>query len=125
MFAPKLITTGRWIARVAGTLLAMLFLVFFVGEGLSADDPAALLRLSPIEYLQFAAVGVMLIGAILAWWRELAGGALCIAGGLLFVAVESWADGQLSLVWFPIAFALIGAAFAAVSRLSPRPANRP
>lgn len=125
MFAPKLITTGRWMARVAGTLLVMLFLVIFIGEALGADDPSALLRLSTTEYLEFAAVGVMLTGAILAWWRELTGGALCIAGGLLFVAVESWADGQLSLVWFPVAFALIGAAFAVVSRLSPRPANRP
>lgn len=113
-----LITTGRWAARIIGTLLVVLFVVIFVGEVLSAGELSALLSLSATEALEFAAVVVMLAGAVLAWWRELAGGLLCIAGGGLFLAVESLSAGHLDLVWFPVAFALIGATFAAIGRQS-------
>jgi len=98
---------ARWIARGVGGLMVVLLLVFFIGEGLAGALP----RLTLAESLEIAACGLMAAGAVLGWWRERAGGILCIAGGAAFIIVESVSHGVLDLVWFPLVFAGAGALF--------------
>lgn len=86
MNTPKLSLWGLetlcWAARILGTLVVLLFLVFLVGEG-----PPRLSTLTALEKLLFVANGTMLRGLILAWkWRGL-GGALAQLGYLFFGAL--------------------------------------
>jgi hypothetical protein len=69
----------RWTARVLGTLVLLLFLVFLIGEG--APKPSIL---TAHEKLMFAALGVMLLGLIVAWRWAGIGGLLALLGYLLF-----------------------------------------
>jgi hypothetical protein len=79
MLIPKIL---RWTARILGTLFVLLILVFAVGEG--TPNPS---MLAPRDKLMFLALGVMLVGLVLAWkWAGL-GGVLALAGYLLFVAI--------------------------------------
>lgn len=112
----------RWAARVVGTLTVALFLFIFSGEVIADGfEFSGLVGLSLGEYLEFVAVFVMMVGAILAWWRELAGGVLCVAGGALFNIVESLQAGQVDLFWFPLVFVGIGLIFILSSQAdSPR-----
>jgi len=68
----------RWTARVLGTLLILLFLVFLIGEG--APKPS---MLTIYEKLMFAALGAMLLGLIVAWRWAVIGGLLALSGYLL------------------------------------------
>jgi hypothetical protein len=79
MLIPKIL---RWTARILGTLFVLLILVFAVGEG--APNPS---RLTPRDKLMFLALGVMLMGLVLAWKWAGIGGLLALAGYLLFHAI--------------------------------------
>jgi hypothetical protein len=72
---------GRWLALVLGSLLLLLFLVFFFGEG-----PPRFNELPTAEKLGFAAVGAMCLGLALAAKWEGAGGLITILGYLAFFA---------------------------------------
>jgi asparagine N-glycosylation enzyme membrane subunit Stt3 len=72
-----------WTARILGTLLVMLFLVFAIGEGLPRPS-----NLTRREMLMFAATGVMLLGLMVAWRWAAVGGTLALAG-YLFLAILS------------------------------------
>ncbi|MGD0694078.1 MAG: hypothetical protein ABSB82_04425 [Terriglobia bacterium] len=98
MNAPKLRRWGieilRWTARILGTLLVLLFLVFLVGEG-----PPRPSTLTTPEKLMFVGTGIMLLGLILAWrWPGL-GGAMALLGYLFFGTVA----GVRSAVMSPFA----------------------
>ena len=67
-----------WTARILGTLVVALFLLFLVGEG----PPRAAL-LTPLEKLTFAATFILLFGLVLAWRWPGVGGSLCLAGYIL------------------------------------------
>jgi hypothetical protein len=69
---------GRWVARVAGTLFALLFLAFFVGEG-----PPPVWRLTFRENLLFAGMTAICIGLLLAWKWHALGPAVTLAGFLV------------------------------------------
>jgi hypothetical protein len=73
---------GRWVARIIGALLALLFVVMELGEGMplpSHDD---------IRYaISFAGFWLMAAGLILAWIWEAWGGLCALAGYALFVSV--------------------------------------
>jgi len=72
----------RWAARILGTLFVLLILVFLVGEG-----PPKPSMLGARDRWMFLALGVMLIGLVLAWKWAGIGGLLAFAGYLLFIAI--------------------------------------
>jgi hypothetical protein len=61
----------HWVAGLLGTAIVLVFVVFAIGEG----APAVLL-LRP----QTWALLVMLVGFVLVWWRDLAGGVISLFG---------------------------------------------
>jgi hypothetical protein len=65
---------GRWTARIAGTLMALFFLAFFVGEGFPN-----IFRLPWRESLSVLTISAVVAGLLLAWKWEGLGGALVLA----------------------------------------------
>lgn len=74
---------GRWTALIFGSLMVLLFLAFFFGEG-----PPRLSALTGAEQLQFLAMGALFLGLALAWKWEGLGGLLAVAGFLALVAIN-------------------------------------
>jgi hypothetical protein len=105
------IVVVRWFARIVGALMVALFVVFFVGESLGGAGSSSIGRLTPIEWLEVAALLVMSAGVLLAWRWEVAGGALSLGGGLAFNVVESLGGGQVEPVWFAVVFVVVGVMF--------------
>jgi hypothetical protein len=93
---------ARWIARIVSTFALMVAIVFVVGEGLPnlAELPLADLLLT----LVFLA---MLVGVVLGWRWEAAGGVVALVGFAAFLGLEYVALGSASvngfLALFPIA----------------------
>ena len=73
---------GRWVGRIAGTLVALFYLSFVVGEG-----PPPLFRLGLQQDLVFFATATLFVGLILAWKWELLGGLIPLAGFVLLFLV--------------------------------------
>jgi hypothetical protein len=73
---------GRWTARIAGTLLFLLFLAFFFGEG-----PPDLSRLSSAERIQALGVAALFVGLPAAWKWEGLGGLITVAGFAFLAAL--------------------------------------
>jgi hypothetical protein len=115
---PMMVVTMRWIARIVGTLMVVLFAVFFVGESLGGDGPFPVGSLTLVEWLEMVALLIMSAGALLAWRWEALGGALSLGGGLAFNVVESLGGGGVELTWFAVVFVVIGGLFLACSYLS-------
>ena len=69
---------GRWTARIAGTLMALFFLAFFVGEGFPN-----IFRLPWRESLSVLAMSAVVVGLLLAWIWEGLGGAVVLAAIVL------------------------------------------
>ncbi len=76
--------TLRWVARIASVAAIGLFLAFLFGEGL----PPLTLQALCFPY------GV-LVGLILAWRFERAGGLLAVTGFLMFYVLEYLSAGSL------------------------------
>ena len=68
-----------------GTALVLLFVVFAFG---GKEEPPPV---SPMT----VALGVMLFGYLLAWWRDWLGAFVSLAGFLAFYALEFWSTGRL------------------------------
>ena len=75
---------GRWTACIAGTLLFLLFLAFFFGEG-----PPDLSRLTSTERLQFLGIAALFLGLVIAWKWEGLGGLISVAGFTFLVAIDA------------------------------------
>ena len=91
---------GRWTARIAGTLMALFFLAFFVGEGFPN-----IFRLSWRESLSVLALSAVVAGLLLAWKWEGLGGAVALAGMVLFMLLTGTRGIGLLLV--PAAIGLL------------------
>jgi hypothetical protein len=92
---------GRWTARIMGTLMALFFLAFLVGEG-----PPPLFRLSWQQNLQFLGMAGLFVGLLLAWKWEGWGGLVALASFALLLAI----DRRFNTTWFfrlPAAAALL------------------
>jgi uncharacterized membrane protein YdbT with pleckstrin-like domain len=90
----------RIIARILDSILLLLIIMFFIGEG-SPD----IKQLTTIELILLAAVLAMILGEIIAWKWEGAGG-VCILGGVtLFILTNALTTHQ---VWPGWVFALVG-----------------
>ena len=86
----------HWASGLLGTAIALLFVVFAIGEG----PPAALL-LNP----QTWALLVMLIGFILVWWHDLAGGVTSLFGFAVFYLFNYLEVDRFPGGWvFPLCF---------------------
>src|ERR1039457_5735149 len=80
----RVAVAGRWTARIVGTLLFLLFLAFFFGEG-----PPDLSRLTSAERLQSLCVAALLLGLVIAWKWERLGGLITVAGFAFLVALNA------------------------------------
>jgi hypothetical protein len=70
---------ARWTARIAGTLMALFFLAFFVGEGFPN-----IFRLPWRESLSVLLMSAMVAGLLFAWkWEGLGGAVALAAAGLM------------------------------------------
>jgi len=79
--AEKMISVLRWTTRILSILIALLFLVFFIGE----TDFTKPLSLSAGEVFMILSIPVLLIaGIIVAWNREILGGIIIIIAVFCF-----------------------------------------
>jgi len=65
----------RWIARIGGTLMFLLLLAFFFGEG-----PLDLSRLTSVERFEALGIAALFVGLPIAWRWEGLGGLITVAG---------------------------------------------
>ncbi len=98
---PRLV---HWAARATSLLLFGLVIVLEIGQG----GPPNLFRQPTPVQLEFAALGLMLLGLIVGWVREGAGGLLVFCGLAAFNIVELAVNGRPALGAFPL-FAVPGA----------------
>jgi hypothetical protein len=96
----------RWAARVTGLLLIGLVVVIVIGEG----GPPNVFRQPSSVQLEFAALGLMLLGLVVGWAREGLGGLLVLLGLAAFNAVEMAVNGRPARGAFPL-FAVPGVLF--------------
>jgi hypothetical protein len=82
---------GRWTARIVGTLMALFFLAFVVGEG-----PPPLFKLSWQQNLQFLGMAGLFLGLLLAWKWEGWGGLAALVSFALLLAI----DRRFNTTWF-------------------------
>ena len=100
---PRLV---HWSARVTSLLLFGLVIVIVIGQGGSPN----IFRQPPSVQLEFAALGLMMLGLVVGWVREGLGGPLVLLGLAAFNTVELMVNGRLALGAFPY-FAVPGALF--------------
>jgi hypothetical protein len=92
-FAPR---AFHWAESLLGTALVAAFIVFTIGNGL---PPLGAMNAS------FAAIAVMLVGFLLAWWHDLTGAVVSLVGIGAFYALELVANGHAPGGWgFPLCF---------------------
>jgi hypothetical protein len=96
----------HWSARLTSLLLLALVLVIVVGHGGLPNIPEQPARVQ----LEFAAMGIMLLGLVIGWVREGLGGVLVLAGLAGLNTVELVVNGRPALGAFPL-FAVPGALF--------------
>jgi hypothetical protein len=83
--SPGLAQVLHAVGCLLGTAGLLSFIVFAIGVGL---PPLAAMNLS------FVALAVMLIGFLLAWWNDLIGGVVSLAGITCFQILEIDANGR-------------------------------
>ena len=86
---------AHWAGCVLATCAVLLFVVFAVGLGL---PPLPALNVS------FAAVGVMLAGFVLMWWKDWLGGTVSLLAGREWALARRFRDApaRTSVPSFPI-----------------------
>ena len=92
----------RWTARIAGILLVVALLVFAIGEGMPN-----LFTLPIWDQIAFLGLALIMVGILLGWRFELAGGIMALVGFFL-VFVSLFIGKGLTLPGFFIALALPG-----------------
>ena len=71
----------KWIARVVGIIVGLVFIVFAIGEGVysGSSGPTA------YEFVLFLFIPIGLIaGIVIAWWKEGVGALIIIASVIMF-----------------------------------------
>ena len=104
----------RWTARLFGAACLAILLLFIFGEDFDWS------KISAKEFvgLLFFPVG-LIIGLILAWRRELLGGAISAGSVLALYVIYGWfLNGSLGQGWWFIVFAIPGVLFFAYGILS-------
>lgn len=85
---PIAITILRWIARIPGALMGLLFVFMVVGETISPppNHPNETLTGDTVMQLSFTFIGIL--GLLLAWRWEMAGGILALVAFAALGAVN-------------------------------------
>ena len=104
--SPPLARVVHWSARVTSLLLLGLVIVFVIGHG----GPPNVVRQPTSVQLEFAAMGLMLLGLLIGWVREGFGGLLVMIGLGAFNIVELGVNGRPAHGAFPL-FAVPGVLF--------------
>ena len=97
----------RWAARIASVVCIAIIFLFFVGEGIDFSNVAA------AEYvgLLFFPLGVM-IGLVLAWREEFAGGAVTVISiAAFYIIYGAILSGKLWQGWAFLPFLIPGFLF--------------
>lgn len=94
---------ARWLARIVSTFALMVAVVFVVGEGLPN-----LSQLPVADLLLTLAFLAMLVGAVLGWRWEAAGGVIALSGFAAFLGLEYVAWGTASVNGFLALFLIAG-----------------
>ncbi len=97
----------RWAARLASVVCLAIIFFFFVGEGIDFS------AVRPVEYigLVFFPLGV-LIGLVLAWREELAGGAVaCLSIAAFYIIYGALLSGRFWQGWAFLPFLIPGVLF--------------
>ncbi len=100
----------RLLARIMAGFLLLMVISIMIGDMLIEGIPEEF-PFTRIEVLLFIFLFISLIGLIIAWQRELLGGALAILGMVLFTLTNSLESGYLRFNWVFAAIVLAGALF--------------
>jgi energy-converting hydrogenase Eha subunit A len=93
----------RWIARAAGLLSVGVILMFLIGERFNPEQ----VRTREWVGLAFFPAGVV-VGLIVAWWKEGLGSGITLASLAAFYGVYGWLMGSNVHSWWFIVFASPG-----------------
>ncbi|MDF7824404.1 hypothetical protein P4B35_10305 [Pontiellaceae bacterium B12227] len=93
----KFAAVCRWTARIVGTLLIILILPFAI------EYKSDLLAPPPGTLVFFLGTGIIMIGILVGWFRELAGGLISLAGFCLGFAALYSAVGAANVFYVPMA----------------------
>jgi hypothetical protein len=110
----------HWSARVTSFLLFGLVIVFVIGNG---GMPNVVGQPTSVQ-LEFAAMGLMLLGLLIGWVHEGLGGLLVLLGLAAFNIVEVLVNGRPARGAFPL-FAVPGVLFLLSALLRSRSKQRP
>ena len=97
----------RWLARIVGTLLVVFFLLMVLGYVI---EPQGTGKITLTEIPLIIGMLAMLLGLIIAWFREGLGAFINIAGFLLFLASELISNKSFH-AWIIVAYPAIGLLF--------------
>jgi hypothetical protein len=102
-----LIKAIRWFTRTMSSLLVLFVLLMFIGYAIDPQDTG---KITLTEIPLFIGVIAMLLGIIIAWFREGVGALLIFGGFLLFFAQEVIQNKNFD-VWILVIFPFIGLLF--------------
>ncbi len=97
----------RWFARIVGTVLVLFFLLMVLGYII---EPQGTGKITLTEIPLIIGMLAMLLGIIIAWFREGIGAFINIGGFLLFFASELITNKGYN-TWFIVAYPAIGLLF--------------
>lgn len=100
----------RWTARVCGTLLVIVTVIIAVGEGM----PNPFTQPTWAQIIFFA-LALIMLGILIGWRWELAGGIIALAGFCLGIVPLN--NSPRGLTWFYFVLALPGAFYVASTLL--------
>jgi hypothetical protein len=92
--SPNIVTSLRWVARIAGLLVLLIVLAIAIGEGY--PNPFTY-TMTSYEQIMSLSLLVMLVGILLSWKWEGMGGGLLVVGYVTFLTVESVSRHALAL----------------------------
>jgi hypothetical protein len=99
----------RWFARIVGSLLVLFFLLMVLGYII---EPQGTGKITLSEIPLIIGMAAMLLGIIIAWFREGIGAFLTIGGFLFFFASELISTRSFK-TWILVAYPTIGLLFLA------------
>ena len=101
-FAIRAIPVVRWAVRILSLLFVAFYLLIFIGEALEGRSRPQNTPMATRAVVELTIIGVGLLGLLLAWKRELAGGTVALAAFVLACLIN-----RRILVFYPVAIAAI------------------